>query len=249
MKTSRRRFLSGVATVGSLSIISRGLRNNENYVSSNETRIIGHRGYSYEEKDNSLPAFKRAYKEGADGVEMDVRITSDDEIILNHDPYIIGTNDIYYIPHTDYKEIKDKTLHINEFMEWYSRTEPSFELFVDFKDTNSLSRMVKILDDYNVSNRCVLISLFESNIKNAPSNYETGLVGTIGSQRFLERYNELNADYSLPYHIPTINNNRDYLNEIDGYWLLTEDKYDFKEVLNREPEIIITNRPSLVKEI
>lgn len=49
-------------------------------------KVIAHRGASMHAPENTLPAFELAWKEGADGIECDVRLTSDCEVVCLHDP-------------------------------------------------------------------------------------------------------------------------------------------------------------------
>lgn len=48
-------------------------------------RIIGHRGASAREPENSLAAFRRAIELGANGVELDVHTTADGALVVHHD--------------------------------------------------------------------------------------------------------------------------------------------------------------------
>lgn len=48
-------------------------------------KVIGHRGASATAPENTLPAFEQAFKEGADGVECDVRLTADGQVVCLHD--------------------------------------------------------------------------------------------------------------------------------------------------------------------
>jgi glycerophosphoryl diester phosphodiesterase len=48
--------------------------------------VIAHRGASAEETENSLAAFRRAVRDRADGIELDVHATADGELIVLHDP-------------------------------------------------------------------------------------------------------------------------------------------------------------------
>lgn len=56
------------------------------YASLGATLVTAHRGSSSEAPENTIPAFEKAIEEGADYVEMDVRLTSDGELVLMHDP-------------------------------------------------------------------------------------------------------------------------------------------------------------------
>ena len=47
--------------------------------------VWGHRGASALEVENSLAAFRRARADGADGVELDVRLTADGQVVVFHD--------------------------------------------------------------------------------------------------------------------------------------------------------------------
>ena len=47
--------------------------------------IIAHRGDLSTAPENTLPAFQRAWDAGADGVELDVRVTRDGQLVVFHD--------------------------------------------------------------------------------------------------------------------------------------------------------------------
>ena len=48
-------------------------------------RILGHRGARLVAPENTLPAFRAALAEGADGVELDIRRTADQALVCLHD--------------------------------------------------------------------------------------------------------------------------------------------------------------------
>jgi glycerophosphoryl diester phosphodiesterase len=49
------------------------------------TRIIAHRGASATHPENTVAAFRAAREQGADGVELDVRLTAGDVLVVYHD--------------------------------------------------------------------------------------------------------------------------------------------------------------------
>lgn len=51
-------------------------------------RIIGHRGASATHPENTLEAFRAAADQGAHGIELDVRRTADDVLVVFHDAHL-----------------------------------------------------------------------------------------------------------------------------------------------------------------
>ncbi len=50
-----------------------------------EVAIIAHRGSSLQAPENTSAAVEQAIRDGADGIEIDVRLTADSEVVLYHD--------------------------------------------------------------------------------------------------------------------------------------------------------------------
>lgn len=61
--------------------------------SSSETLIFGHRGASADAPQNTLPAFQLAMGQGAAGIELDVHMTSDGQLVVIHDFTVDHTTD------------------------------------------------------------------------------------------------------------------------------------------------------------
>ena len=53
-----------------------------------KTEIFAHRGASSYAPENTIPAFILAYEQGADGIELDVQMTKDGEVVVIHDETI-----------------------------------------------------------------------------------------------------------------------------------------------------------------
>ncbi|KYG78903.1 glycerophosphodiester phosphodiesterase family protein [Roseivirga echinicomitans] len=53
--------------------------------------VQGHRGARGLMPENSIPAFMRALKEGVTTLELDVVITSDKQVLVSHDPYMLSS--------------------------------------------------------------------------------------------------------------------------------------------------------------
>lgn len=55
--------------------------------------ILGHRGDKVHAPENTLAAFKLAIDNGADGVELDTKLTADDVVVVMHDQTVDRTTD------------------------------------------------------------------------------------------------------------------------------------------------------------
>ncbi len=55
-------------------------------------KIFGHRGASSIEPENTMKAFQQAFEDGADGIEFDVRLTADKQMVIIHDSLINRTS-------------------------------------------------------------------------------------------------------------------------------------------------------------
>lgn len=60
--------------------------------------VLGHRGASARAPENTIEAFREAEAAGADGVELDVRTTSDDVLVVHHDVRVEGFGSIWDRP-------------------------------------------------------------------------------------------------------------------------------------------------------
>jgi glycerophosphoryl diester phosphodiesterase len=63
--------------------------------------VLAHRGGAGAWRENTLDAFTAALRLGADGVELDVRRTSDGALVVHHDPEIPGVGPIHDLKGTD----------------------------------------------------------------------------------------------------------------------------------------------------
>jgi glycerophosphoryl diester phosphodiesterase len=83
-------------------------------------RVIAHRGASAYAPENTLPAFERAVALGATEVELDVRFSADDEIIVFHDDRLdTKTDRSGRVRHHD-----ARTLRRTDIGSWFDRTHP-----------------------------------------------------------------------------------------------------------------------------
>jgi len=71
--------------------------------------VYGHRGVRGARPENTLAAFEHAAEEGAEGVELDVRVDRDGELVVLHDPTferVTGGADMRAASELPYEEIR-----------------------------------------------------------------------------------------------------------------------------------------------
>ena len=106
-----------------------------------ETKIIGHRGGAAGYPENTLASFKKAVELGADGVEFDVQLTEDNEVVVIHDELIDRTmTDTGLVRDYKLSELKDMSAG-----EYYSS---------DFKDEKipTLREVLEVVSDLEIIN-------------------------------------------------------------------------------------------------
>lgn len=82
------------------------------------TKIFAHRGASGDAPENTLEAFALAMEQGADGIELDVQLTKDGEVVVIHDETIDRVSDHKGFVF-EYTLAELKTFHFNNHMKGY----------------------------------------------------------------------------------------------------------------------------------
>lgn len=112
---------------------------------NHKTLIIAHRGASALAHENTIEAFQIAYLLNADGIELDLRKTKDNIIIVNHNPYI---NNLLIKDHT-YQELLDEALKENYIIPTFNEVIDKFggKIFLDIeiKEPGFVNEVVNLL--------------------------------------------------------------------------------------------------------
>ena len=75
-------------------------------------QCVAHRGYRAHYAENTLRAFEKALEVGATMLELDVRLTKDDVVVVLHDPTMLRLgNDRRHVSSICWEELKDLDLH------------------------------------------------------------------------------------------------------------------------------------------
>jgi glycerophosphoryl diester phosphodiesterase len=132
--------------------------------------ISGHRGYKAREIENSKAAFLRAIEEKLDYVEVDVRATSDDVLVLFHDKNIhrlfnkkgsinkFAFNEIKKFQYEDGQQI----FTLQEFMELIKG---KIKAILDIKASGFASEIIDLIKNYKLENDVIIQSISGSILK------------------------------------------------------------------------------------
>ncbi|WP_325048938.1 glycerophosphodiester phosphodiesterase [Peribacillus saganii] len=102
-------------------------------------KIYGHRGAAGTHPENTMISFEEARRAGADGIELDVQLTSDGEVVIIHDESLDRTtNGSGFVKDKCLKELQ-KFDASNKFSHLYGETEiPTLQELIDWLRGNSL---------------------------------------------------------------------------------------------------------------
>jgi len=131
-------------------------------------KLSGHRGYKDKEIENTKAAFLRAIEEKLDYVELDLRKTSDEEIIVFHDRKINrllnGRGATYNYSLRQLKEFKyNDDQSILTFKELLDITKGKVNLILDVKTKGIEEKIIDLLKEYGIEKE-VIIQSFSSTI-------------------------------------------------------------------------------------
>jgi glycerophosphoryl diester phosphodiesterase len=137
------------------------------------TQIFAHRGYSSAFAENTMSAFIAAEKAGADGLELDVQLTKDGEVVVIHDEKLDRTTSGKgFVKNFTFKEIrklnankkgvnKEPIPSLFEVLEWMQ----SNQLVCNIELKNNLfpyegmeEKVIHLVRRFNLSNRIIISS-------------------------------------------------------------------------------------------
>ena len=93
--------------------------------------VIGHRGASAVAPENTLAAFERALADGADGIELDVRLARDGVPVVVHDPTLRRTARI----DASIAALSSSDLSAIDVGSWFNRRHPARAASVYARET------------------------------------------------------------------------------------------------------------------
>lgn len=154
----------------------------KNYWTLSEDNIFvaAHRGFSEKYPENTIPAFQAAIDLNVDQLEIDIRVTKDDQLVIIHDAAVDRTTngtgkvcdytleELRRLDAGSWKGEEFKGLKIPTLIEFMDLVKDLPDMTIDFelkeypvagweeKSYSVCDRVMKIIDDYGYTDRCVI---------------------------------------------------------------------------------------------
>jgi glycerophosphoryl diester phosphodiesterase len=168
---------------------------------------IGHRGAKAYEPENTLRSFKRALEIGVDAVELDVRKTKDDQLVVIHDPDVKKTtNGKGLVNELTLKEIKGFSAGRGEkiptFEEALSFLDKKAKILVELKETGIEEKVLSLVRGNGLQKNVIIVSFIEDalrRIRELDGEVETGLI-YVKHKNPVKAALELKATYLVSFY-------------------------------------------------
>lgn len=232
---------------------------------------FAHRGFKGKYPENTLLAFKKAIEVGADGIEFDVHLSKDNELVIIHDESLDRTTDgkglikdkslkelkelsaSYRYPSCDRQEI----LTLREYFDFAKDLDiiTNIELKTSIIGYPGIEEEVyQLIKEYDLASK-IIISSFNHNslirFKEIDSNIKCGVLEASRLYKAWEYVKSLEMEYYHPLNF-TVDRKivENFLENNIGLniWFGISD-YDFREYMNYDISGIITDYPNRVKKL
>ena len=168
---------------------------------------VGHRGASAYEPENTLSSFRRAIELGVDAVELDVRKTKDNEIVVIHNSDVNKTTDgSGSVNELTLEEIKkfvtEKGEQIPTLEEVLDAVGKRVKILVELKETGIEEKVLGLIRQKGLIENVIIISFHEEalrKVRELNDEVATGLI-YVRHKNPIQAALDLKAEYLLPLY-------------------------------------------------
>ena len=168
---------------------------------------IGHRGARAYEPENTLRSFKKALETGANAIELDVRKTRDNHLIVIHDADVKRTtNGKGLVADLTLKQIKELSTEKGEKIptleEALDFLDNKAKILIELKETGTEEKVLSTVQSKKLEKNVIITSFLEDalrKIRELDKNVETGLIYA-KHKNPLKAAIDLNAQYLIAFY-------------------------------------------------
>jgi len=237
--------------------------------------VIAHRGFSGLYPENTLIAFQKALDLKVDGIECDIHFTSDNQIVVMHDPELERTTngtglirtttleDIRKLDAGSWKSPEFKGEKVPTFDEFLSLTKGTgVFLCIELKAFGMAIPAIKKIKEYGMEEQVILFSFFNDNIRVAKQYapeittlqlrwFDVNKPDTLNRQELIK---ELLSSYANWLGINYQVMNAEFASELRRRGIVTacwtvDEEADMKRLIEAGVDGIISNYPNKVQAL
>jgi glycerophosphoryl diester phosphodiesterase len=170
--------------------------------------IIGHRGSIVQGPENTLSSFKKAIESGIDMIELDVRLSKDDHLVIMHDESVYRTtNGKGFIGSLTLKQIKklriNKTEKVPTLQEAVNLIKGKCMINIHVKEYKAADKILELIDRNKIHDDVLVSSFSERTIKHIKSKnpeIKTGYLFRRPILLYIALAKRTGADALHPHH-------------------------------------------------
>jgi glycerophosphoryl diester phosphodiesterase len=168
---------------------------------------IGHRGARAYEPENTLRSYKKALEIGVNAVELDVRKTKDNQLVVIHDADVKKTtNGKGLVSEFTLKQIKEfsteKDEKIPTLKEALDFLDKKVKILIELKEEGVEEKVLSLVQEGGLQKNVIIVSFIEDalrKIRELDKEVETGLIYA-KHKNPVNSALELKANYLLPLY-------------------------------------------------
>lgn len=231
-----------------------------------EVAITAHRGASGSAPENTIAAIERALEEGADYVEIDIRMTSDGVPVLLHDDALFRTTRVYNkVGKVTFEQLSEYDAGSSYSSEFEGERIPSleevlerfggkvgFNIELKAKKSKELTKkVVEMIEYYHLEDSCVITSMSYEQLEWVKEFNKKIKTGHIISPVFGTFYDNTAADF---YSIRSDAVSEELVTEIHSLgkevhaWTVNRE-YELLRMRAVGVDNIITNKPAYARRV
>lgn len=235
------------------------------------SKIFAHRGYSGKYPENTMIAFKKALECGVDGIELDVQLTKDGEVVIIHDETIdrTTTGKGFVVDYT-YEELekfdasfKFKDLGFNKIptLREYFQLVKDYDIVTNVELKTGINEYLgieekvwELIKEYNLEEKVIISSFNHFSVMRMKKIAPQLKYGFLSEDWIIDAGKYTHSHGVQCYH-PRFNNLvPDVIKELKKYnleintWTVNLEE-DMKYLYSNNIDVIITNYPELAQEI
>lgn len=234
-------------------------------------KIFAHRGYSGKYPENTMIAFKKALECGVDGIELDVQLTKNGEVVIIHDETIdrTTTGKGFVVDYT-YEELekfdasfKFKDLGFNKIptLREYFQLVKDYDIVTNVELKTGINEYLgieekvwELIKEYNLEEKVIISSFNHFSVMRMKKIAPQLKYGFLSEDWIIDAGKYTHSHGVQCYH-PRFNNLvPDVIKELKKYnleintWTVNLEE-DMKYLYSNNIDVIITNYPELAQEI